>query len=491
MEERIEMKTTFAEKFATAVHDEVGGMGHLGQCSEPAWCLQNGLRLEEVSEVEAIGLIATIPWREERLIKECLGKIYWGYSLSIETACAIVNQPRLFAMIDGEYTRRQIRDKIVDAGCLHKVGVGWLLSVSGNINDQIRAGELIESMVQTHALECIQELGDHSVASADDFLFESVQAGRGSIEGASDKTREFLGACRVLAMPAGVMHTLAKANLSSEMIVMLVGSQSRRSREIGTDETWRPAHQKLKTLNHLLSVITDQMTQENAGEVLRWCMLRNKRHHHWVWRRLMDEVKQCHHWRFGKLTTFEELGRGISYRMGKASREFVVLTNEGQEQNAVGKLQLGRVVMTAPNRVHGDPIERTDQRSVYRGILHPVMPPSKVMKATVNGQEPGDHEDDEQGGATAPPKPEVPDPNVKVIPLNSLPSIGRGQFQEGDCMVFASKGAGGVDTVRWEEVILRPSTGELFRISCFDNPRGGYVPDLPDGDLPAGIKIKE
>ncbi|MBI4122330.1 MAG: hypothetical protein HY461_03280 [Parcubacteria group bacterium] len=348
---------------------------HIGRFDLPDLLSQDHRR-GDVTLVDAVELISTIPRRQESLIKDCLGKLSW-YDVDHATACAIVNQPRLFAFVS-ECDRRRIRDMLVESGDLTQVGVAWITMVGGHLNDMLAANKLIAAAIETHPLECIQELGDETVRRADEFLLGRVRAGQGAVNGTSLQSREFMGACHLLGLPS--LSPLQKAQLASEMLIMLVGSQSRRSREIGADEWTRPIHQRMQTLEHLLAIIIDQMTPENAGVVLRWAMGR-RRHHHWLWNRLMDQVKQRHHWRMGTYQDLGDLGCGICYNMG--SREIIVLPSEGCEER-FGWLKVGCTVMTAPTHVHGKPVERTEKRTVYRGDLHPLMPPTEAMIAAAS-----------------------------------------------------------------------------------------------------------
>ncbi len=89
---------------------------------------------------------------------------------------------------------------------------------------------------------------------------------------------------------------------------------------------------------------------------------------------------------------------------------------------------------------------------------------------------------------------EVP-PNVNgnkpmTIRLDDVPSINCDKFQEGDLVVHEVD-QGGSNPIYWDAIILRPSTGEIFKIRCRDGENSGYFPDLPSGSLPEGVVVQK
>ncbi len=164
------------------------------------------------------------------------------------------------------------------------------------------------------------------------------------------------------------------------MIIMLIGSQPRRSRQLGIDEVVRPAHQKLRTLAYLQNVITNAMMQENAGVVLRWAMTRH-RHHQWFWQVLTNHVKRCR-WNVGKVEQVKGFGLGAVRHSG--THQFAVLPSENNDQ--FGEIRIGQAVMIPPNRVLGAPIHEDQSITIYCGTLHPFLPPTQAMQDMVDGK---------------------------------------------------------------------------------------------------------
>ncbi len=87
---------------------------------------------------------------------------------------------------------------------------------------------------------------------------------------------------------------------------------------------------------------------------------------------------------------------------------------------------------------------------------------------------------------------------VGAIKLSEMETLYRSGLKPGDESVYYTEKFtfgfcyGGVG---WTEVILRPSTGELFRFDCYDAEASNHEPYLksrgrvPNGSLPDGITI--
>lgn len=341
------------------------------------------IRLNQVTTTVLIDLIATIPMNDEsgyRLAEACISCLHW-ISFTVEDAVQIVNHPQLFSMMESSIRNRVYR-RIMEEADLSKVGVAWIRSVQNPGRDVLSPFEAYQKLLPTHALEMIQDAGDHWINKADAYLLSCLQEGRGATQESTTKTREFLGACHLLKMKT--LHPLEQAKLASEMIIMITGSQSRECKEYGNDLIVNIAQTEMKTLTFLEKIITDQMELYNAGEVLRWTMGKH-RHQHWFWERLMQHLKTKKHWRIGTLTEFKDLGRGIKYRYPNSTKDIIVVMVEGNE-SLTGTMNVGDTVMTAPSIVHGAPIDRNENCSVYRGVIHPFRPPSRTMVEAVSGK---------------------------------------------------------------------------------------------------------
>lgn len=79
---------------------------------------------------------------------------------------------------------------------------------------------------------------------------------------------------------------------------------------------------------------------------------------------------------------------------------------------------------------------------------------------------------------------------VALRRLSSIPRIERDAIRPDDVYAWSSTATtGGV--YAWCAVIYRSSTGELFRIRCWDGANSGYFPQIPNGALPDGIEIDD
>lgn len=331
------------------------------------------LRCEEVTAMQVFTALDEIPWRAERPYRECVTSLeYYLNDLTGVEQIKVMNNHRLFSNLS-ERMRRMIRNDVLARGDFRKLGVTWT-SALNHLDDMFIASAFIEAARQTHCLECIQELGDRSADLADAFLFDCIERGIGPQVKTSEKTAEFLVACNLLA--TGVFTPEAKIELASEMIIMLVGRQSRYDREIGCDSSVRVCYTKLRTLDYLLKVIFGEMTKNNAGIMLRWAMGRH-RHHQWVWERIVDEVKRVHHWQLAKVVKLKTSDLGVKWLRG--NHEIVVLPAEGSEA-LYGKLEVGQLVIVPTGKALGLPAETGASWTMYRSALHPLTPPTQVMR---------------------------------------------------------------------------------------------------------------
>lgn len=366
------MTNDFAQKFEDAINDDMWGAS-LRYAS--ADLLQDGLRLNHLTAAEAVPLIVRIRGHREfsdKVIEKCLAALP-TYHCDAELAIALMNNPRLFHMLS-DYSRWKIREQVTqDPELMKKVGVGW---VGGrHAKDFETLIWLGQVAVFTHALECIQESGDAHAITADEYLYNRISKGLGAEEKTSHKTAEFLAGCHALALEG--MSVERRVQMASEMIIMLVGHQSRESREVGLDVSIRLRDQKLKTLNYLQSIITDAMTVENAGVILRWAMARH-RHHQWFWQRLTNKVKSCQ-WNMGKVVKVDGWKLGTVRHAG--SRKFIVIVTENN--GGFGDIKVDQTVMIPPHRILGKPVQEDGHQVVYQGNLQPILPPTKAMRDAV------------------------------------------------------------------------------------------------------------
>lgn len=332
------------------------------------------LHRSEITVDQAIKLIDEIPWEQDRVYMSCV-KVLENQLASHDDEgdksdtlhdmrIAVMNNPRLWAAMTKEgFWFRRIRTAVLERGDFRRLGVTWT-NYGNHLDDRKAAWSFLEKAVFTHALECIQDMGDEMTGKADAFLFERIERGIGPDPDTSEKTAEFLGGCLLLA--TGELPPEEKVKLASEMIILLVGRQSRRDREIGADESVRPAHQGLRTLNYLLNVIFAQMTEANAGTMLRWAMGRH-RHHKWVWERIVAEVKR-YHWRIEKVQEFPNGEIGVGWWLRE--RQTAVIPPE----DAPDKFDPGTIVLVPPKSQLGEIVDRGDDWTLYRAPLQPLRP---------------------------------------------------------------------------------------------------------------------
>jgi len=84
---------------------------------------------------------------------------------------------------------------------------------------------------------------------------------------------------------------------------------------------------------------------------------------------------------------------------------------------------------------------------------------------------------------------------TKTVKLRDIPRIYLEGLRPGDLYVHEIKDVGRVGfgpRVTWVEIILRPSTGELFQLHCWDGEEGNYQSDyaMLSGKLPDGVTIQ-
>ncbi len=330
------------------------------------------LRREDITWEQAVALMLEIPSREDRVFKECVGGLRLS-DLTPEQQLFVMNNGRLVRAIS-EWEFRRIRDEVLENGDRRALGFAWIDAGGRHFKDREIVADFKQGAITTHCIEVIQELGDDSVAKADAFLSDRLRRGLGSELNMSYKTAEFLGACHVLG--TGLFTPEQKAQLASEMIIKLVGHQSRDSREAGMDVTVRPQHQELQTLDYLIGIIAEQMTVENAGIILRWTMGRH-RHHKWVWERIKDRFRM-YKWDITTVERFRNGELGVSWRAGRC--QIVVLPPDGSTEE-LGALEAGETrVLVPPDKLLGSPVETGPNWVLYEYPLHPLRPPTPQMR---------------------------------------------------------------------------------------------------------------
>lgn len=332
------------------------------------------LHRSEITVEQAIKLLDEIPWAEDRVYTSCVKALESHLASHDDEGdksdtlhdmrIAVMNNTRLWAAMTKEaFLSRRIRTAVLERGDFRRLGVTWT-NYGAHLNDQMMALAFLKKAVFTHALECIQGMGDQLADKADASLFERIEKGVGPDPDTSEKTAEFLGGCLLLA--TGELPPEEKVKLASEMIILLVGRQSRHDREIGSDGSVRPAHQKLRSLNYLLNVIFAQMTEANAGTMLRWAMGRH-RHHNWVWERITAELKR-HHWRIEKVQEFQNSEIGVAWWL--RGHQTAVIPPE----NTPDKVDPGTIVLVPPKSQLGEVVESGDDWALYRAPLQPLRP---------------------------------------------------------------------------------------------------------------------
>lgn len=84
--------------------------------------------------------------------------------------------------------------------------------------------------------------------------------------------------------------------------------------------------------------------------------------------------------------------------------------------------------------------------------------------------------------------PKVKEGEPLVLAINDIPWIGRESLRPND--YYAQEFGGNCE--RWEGIIFRRSTGEIFRISCHDGVDSSYIPRVyGEGPLPAEVIIHQ
>lgn len=334
----------------------------------------------QITTTSALMLLHEIPRQEERLFKKCVSElamhiIYSGVPMH-EEYVAVMNDYRVYAAMD----RSQfiyLRNAVLENSDLRKLGVSWAL-VGNHLDDALLRERFLATAVTTHALECIQDLGDATADTSDAILFERLEKGIGPDPQSSEKTAEFLSACQLLG--TNTLKPEEKVELASQMIVMLVGRQSKRDKGTAGDSSVRTQYTKLRTLNYLLNVIFSQMTPDNAGVMLRWAMGRH-RHHEWVWKRITTEVEKVHHWRLAKVERFENGDVGVAWWL--RGRQTVVLPTSGSTE-LYGDLEPAQtLVIVPPSKQLGALINRGDNWTLYQAPLHPLRPPTPQMREAI------------------------------------------------------------------------------------------------------------
>lgn len=325
--------------------------------------IENQLRRGELSVELALRWVESNRSLEHdaRLRRECIPMIV----RQIETHAqriGLMNNVGMFRALE-EYDRRRVMDAVLENGDLSELGVGWLFCFP-HLSDITRLEPVRNAMEVTHAVEFLLEGGDATVARIDAWLVDRLQNGRGAPEGASKLTAEFFQAAAVAAMPETPKHLAVQ--LASTAVLKIVGEMPWASRRVGSDVSRRPAHERLVVLGWLIDRISGAMTDENAGIVCRWAMIKGHRHHNWVRDRLTSAAA-ARGWRLVPITMID--GEPVAtWKVG--GRTYIV--RQGADPSKIGELRAdGGRAWVPRERFLGDPIERDGGRIVFRTPLHP------------------------------------------------------------------------------------------------------------------------
>jgi len=307
--------------------------------------------------------------RGRYVCEECI-KILIRYASTQAERVMIVNTLSVFRAAT-EWDRACIMWKIIDHGDLSGLGIGWMsgFTFKENIED---FEDTCAAMEQSHAIEFLLDGSDAIVQRIDAWIVDRLNRGKGAPEGASKLTAEFFATAAVAAMPDTPKHIVVR--LASTAILKIVGEMSWESRKAEIDTGHRPVHQKLKVLDWLIGRIVGVMTNENAGIVLRWAMIKDHRHHDWV-RECLTRAAVAHGWRLVPVTTLN--GEVVvTWKVGE--RTYVV--QQGADPEKIGELCKDGQVWVPRERFLGEPVSRSGRRVVYRAPLHPAMLVAKAME---------------------------------------------------------------------------------------------------------------
>lgn len=310
------------------------------------------------------------PEHDHRLNEECLAAIVYSISTHAQRV-GIMNDVGMFRKVS-EYERRRIMEAVLKNGDLSELGIGWLFCFP-HLSDGIRLKSVREDMEVTHAIEFLLEGGDEAVRRIDAWLCERLENGKGAPEGASKLTTEFFAAAAIAAMSEAPKHLVVQ--LASTAILKIVGGMPWYSRKMGGDTGWRPAHQSLNVLNWLIGRISGVMTDENAGIVLRWAMIKGHRHHDWVRDRL-TQAAETHGWRLVPVVELHGEAAAV-WKVG--GREYIVRQSADPEK--IGELRTdGGRAWVPRERFLGESVACSRQQIVYRAPLHPAAIVTSAME---------------------------------------------------------------------------------------------------------------
>ncbi len=301
------------------------------------------------------------PEHDRRLNEECLKAIVYHIDTHAQRVM-IMNDVAMFRKFS-EYERRRIMEAVLENGDLSEIGIGWL-SCFPHLSDITRLEPVRKDMEQTHAIEFLLDGGDATVRRIDAWIVDRLENGKGAPEGASKLTAEFFAAAAIAGMPGAPKHIVVQ--LASTAILKIVGEMPWASRKVGSDTGWRPTHQQLAVLSWLIDRISGVMTDENAGVVCRWAMIKGHRHHNWVRDRL-TKAAEARGWR---LVPVVRQGSESVAAWKVGGRDYIV--RQGAEPEKIGELYAdGGRVWVPRDRFLGEPVERSNQRIVFHAPLHP------------------------------------------------------------------------------------------------------------------------
>lgn len=331
--------------------------------------IDSQMRREELPlEIALTWVAGKNPRHDQRLIEECMKVLVYKITTH-EQRVTIMNNYRLFALVS-EYNRRMIMEEVLENGDLSQLGVNWFSHFT-HLQDQLRLQPIRKEMEETHAIEFLIEGGDATVQRIDAWLLNRLECGLGAPAKASALTSEFFTAMAVINLSGTPGYVIAQ--LASEAILKMVGAMPWASRQFGHDISLRTAHTQLKMLDWLIARITNLMTDENAGVVLRWATASN-RHHNWVRDRL---TKAAEHYQWRLMPVTEQDGQPV-VTWATGGRTYVVRQSADPKQ--IGELRIGGRAWVPRTRFLGEPVENARLLVVYQAPLHPAAMPTKAMQ---------------------------------------------------------------------------------------------------------------
>ncbi|MEK7632616.1 MAG: hypothetical protein AAB473_02385 [Patescibacteria group bacterium] len=310
---------------------------------------------------------------DQRLHDECLAELTGNITTHAQRV-EIMNAPAMFRAIP-EFTRRRIMEAVLEDGDMSKLGIAWL-DCFPHVSDSIRLQPVRKAMKETHAIEFLLEGSDDTVRRIDAWLIDRLESGKGAPEGASKLTAEFFAAAAIAAMSDVPKHVVVQ--LAATAILKIVGEMPWAARKMGSDVSRRPAHEQLKVLSWLIGRISGVMTDENAGIVLRWAMIKGRRHHNWVRERL-TRAAESYGWRLVPVVR----RHGELVAAWRGGRDYVA--RQSADPMQIGELREdGGRAWVPRERLLGEPAERSTQRVVYHVPLHPATIVTTAMEKNPN-----------------------------------------------------------------------------------------------------------